>query len=112
MSFRSGRPVRRYIIVLCILTLFVYFSGVHLGRNVPEEPVSSSSFGNEGAQIQYTRPETDYIDQQNVYLEIDRELIKKREREATRRQIDLKYCGHERCQFLLPIAITEQGFFY
>ena len=25
------------------------------------------------------------------------------------KQIDQKYCGQDRCKFLLPVAITEQG---
>ncbi|KAI7860102.1 hypothetical protein BDC45DRAFT_431427 [Circinella umbellata] len=41
-------------------------------------------------------------------MEIDHDLIKQREREVLRRQIDQKYCGRDHCRFMLPIAITEQ----
>ncbi|KAI8137419.1 hypothetical protein BJV82DRAFT_583700 [Fennellomyces sp. T-0311] len=41
-------------------------------------------------------------------MEVDHDLIKQREHEVMRRQIDQKYCGRDHCRFMLPIAITEQ----
>ncbi|ORY91388.1 hypothetical protein BCR43DRAFT_446508 [Syncephalastrum racemosum] len=48
------------------------------------------------------------MNRQDGFVEIDRELLEQREREARRRQIDQKFCGRDQCSFVLPVAITEQ----
>lgn len=104
MALRNGRPTRRYIIILVILGLFVYYSGVHLGRNAePPKQDDQPSLPN------YVRPNEHEMNRQDGFVEIDRELLEQREREARRRQIDQKFCGRDRCSFVLPVAITEQG---
>ena len=108
MSFRSGKPIRRYVLVLFILALFVYYSGTHLGRN--SAYIRGSSFDKHDGST-YVRPKEHEVNQQDEFMEIDHDLLKQRERQVMRRQIDQKYCGRDHCRFMLPIAITEQGAF-
>lgn len=103
MSFRSGRPIQRYVLVLCVLLFFVLYSGHHLNLNAKQQDLDQSA-----VQLDYVKPNGEQV-KQDTLLEIDRDLIRQREREAMRRQIDRKYCGRDRCRFMLPIAITEQG---
>ncbi|KAI9318630.1 hypothetical protein BX666DRAFT_1929848 [Dichotomocladium elegans] len=103
MTLRSGRPIQRYILILFILSLFVYYSGHQLGQTVTLAPGEQPD-----THLDYVKPNGHELNKQDSFLEVDRELIRQREREAIRRQIDLKYCGRDRCRFMLPVAITEQ----
>lgn len=103
MSFRSGRPIQRYVLVLCVLLFFVFYSGHHLNLNAKQKDLNQPDI-----QLDYVKPNGEEV-KQDTFLEIDRDLIRQRERQAMRRQIDRKYCGRDQCRFMLPIAITEQG---
>ncbi|CDH58847.1 hypothetical protein RO3G_11163 [Lichtheimia corymbifera JMRC:FSU:9682] len=102
MSFRSGRPIQRYVLVLCVLLFFVFYSGHHLNLNAKQKDLNQPDI-----QLDYVKPNGEEV-KQDTFLEIDRDLIRQRERQAMRRQIDRKYCGRDQCRFMLPIAITEQ----
>ncbi|KAI9494004.1 hypothetical protein BDB00DRAFT_820390 [Zychaea mexicana] len=111
MTFRSGRPIRRYVAMLCILAVFVYYSGIHLGRNsayISSSPDATAAAAAQDGSMEYVKPKEHEVTKQDGYMQVDHDLIKQRERQVMRRQIDQKYCGREQCRFMLPIAITEQ----
>lgn len=109
MTFRSGRSLKRYILILSILAIVIYFSSLqvrNLDTTITDDEDYTISYNN---KINYIPPPQRHNnhDINDIHLEISQshtfltELAMKR--------IDRKYCGQDRCRFLLPVAITEQG---
>ena len=110
MPLLTQRYLRRYIILLFTVAIVLYY--VLFSRH---STLTSSSAADQLLSEQpnfaseYIKPEQHGDGQLETILHVDRALLQQREREARRRQIDLKYCGRDQCQFVLPVAITEQG---
>lgn len=110
MPLVPQRSLRRYIVLLFIVAILLYY--ILFSRHSPSPSSSAAdqlSSERPNLASEYIKPEQHGTGQLETVLQVDRALLQQREREARRRQIDLKYCGRDRCQFVLPVAITEQG---
>lgn len=110
MPLIAQRSLRRYIVLLFIVAIVLYYLVLSRHSTSPS-PSATDNLVSERPNLasEYVKPEQHDSGQLETTLHVDRALLQQREREARRRQIDLKYCGRDRCQFVLPIAITEQG---
>ncbi|CDH56897.1 hypothetical protein RO3G_11163 [Lichtheimia corymbifera JMRC:FSU:9682] len=109
MPLVPQRSLRRYIVLLFIVAILLYY--ILFSRHSPSPSSSAAdqlSSERPNLASEYIKPEQHGTGQLETVLQVDRALLQQREREARRRQIDLKYCGRDRCQFVLPVAITEQ----
>ncbi|KAF7726879.1 hypothetical protein EC973_008386 [Apophysomyces ossiformis] len=104
MITKPRRVLSRRYLLLVILLVIVYYSGIFTSHTVaPSTPQSVETQVVSG----YVKPE-EHDEAKPDYI-IDYGLQKRIERETQRKRIDRKYCGRDRCQFVLPVAITEQA---
>jgi hypothetical protein len=129
MSFRSGRPTKRFIIIFGIILVIIFLSSLQvkttsktkLDTLVADDDTGSFSF-------EYNRPpdhgQVRLDGQLNVIvpsphvtdtntpgasLADKQQAVEVPSYVSTIQGINQKYCGADQCRFMLPIAITEQG---
>lgn len=104
MPLWNGRSLRRNLALLCFILLFFYFSGRFVSRNTP--PIVDDTFDT----LDYVRPQGHQEMRPDGTLQVEwQQRDDPIDKESRIRMIDRKYCGRDRCRFMLPVAITEQG---
>lgn len=122
MSIKTPNIIKRYALltIAFICSLFIPF----LLYSIQGNPLDSSLLQQQTLPYEYP-PMVKYSYQwpkmtsfssskpASAYKHHSIQQEKEKEQQAeVYREIDRKYCGKDRCKFILPVAITEQGKLY